>query len=845
MCACLASGITEHSDLVARRLMTEYPILYRDTDSRSAIRDALIGACVTGDSLNRAFNPSRTAAPELQSAEHFADMLSVVLASEPDPDAPGFDANLYVDPLAEVADAWARWSVSLGEPSVRAKLMSLTCPVFADCGHPGVTQHAAEAVIGHYLPGLNDLFQAGHHWTDPFHGTKFQGVGSTVPATAGWREEILLALLAMLAGTHEGDDISHLHGNLIDLVGYDPLRHFDIAEFEEEFADRLNRSSDPLVAEYALLLRLVSGYVEAPTDIEAARYHAAALQARFDTVIGDPELPTKLDVVRAEAFEDVDEKRTFEQLRSDIEAFAQTSRHQLLIMCLGADGRQAYQDDLVDRVRRVCPLANQPVIEVITGVAMCIDADELTSELSEAELLAVLAELEEAYEFPTTSFTRYLAKVVKETGGGMPKAFLALALRNAQRAQQGIDDSVRDTTRLIAGVRVQLYVSGMGSTERARYLRIMGRLRQMGGEYTTLKAGSAPTVATGLGHVCSIFVAGVVVYKFFEDGAPTELASGVSQFRDILVGGAAIVQFADLVITTVFAKTDLMDEISELVALGGTWMSRMSAFVSFFTNAMIAVEYFTDEDYFGAVLLGVASVLNGVALICAFFPAFPPVVAVGAVAAAIAAILVLIDVVRKFAPLSPAQHALWNRVVGEHELLFTETVQVVAPISGDFTLTAALPVLGEVEIGDVGELVAFSDGAEGEPGIGYFDVDVDGGISAIHAAHLDLGGTLAVSCPIPAVASAEYNPSLPDGAVFGGDPLVTVRPRFESWVEARDAAFDDVSVDRLSEVLEGDEIAILGGRPVVAPHAGTVGMVEEFAAGAGLFGRIRIWATAP
>lgn len=859
MCACLSQGITADSHLVAARLVADYPLLYADLDSRALIRAALIEACAAADSMNPALNASGATAAELESAEHFAVLLAAALTTEPKPGVPGFDVAGYVNPLLEVTDAWDRWSASLTD---NTKFLSLTCGLFRDCGHQAVARFAAQAVINHYLPRLKELERGddGHHWSHPVFGDEFHGLGTTTrPGLEGWSESLVISLLAMLANTHEGNDLTFLNDTLFlrdalaDLVGSDPLVDYDIDGFESAYAELLGASHDSLVREYTLLLGITVAYATAATEADAGRYSAAPLKSRFSELVATQDLLERLEALREEAFVSVpNEWLSVEALQFGIEEFAQSARHQLMLLCLDDERRLAYQEDVVDRVRRVCPKAAEVVLGVFIGVASAIEAGSLIEAIEDGDLLMMLDDVAAVYGFPATAstFTRYLVKVLKEGPVGISKGYFT---------------STQDAaTAMVAARRLELWgpmlASGppdVGPTEDAitAYLQHVDDAEALA---KSIKDDLAPSVyaVTTAGHVVSIFVAGVVAYQFLVEGvAPATEQSALSAGRDVVMGASAGVQLITATLGSIAVKW-FGEHPDEWIALVdgsirvGKVLTKLSSVVTFLVNGVTMVRYLMEDplEWFGAALMCGATGASAIAALVAVGLITAPVL--GAVAATIAAVLVLIDVARKYIAVVGEQGELWQEAVVEPMLLFSGRVTLATPDAGEFSRTVAYQPGDEVS--EIGEFVWPTDGGESRDVAGTAGAFTIGeGITVMYAGTTEtatdtgVAGDFTVWCPIPAVAMVAVEIGEGNDALFFDDSLLEVRPRFESWVEAPGADFDEVFVDRGDRVDTSTVVATLAGdppSPLFAPHDGVVGAVESPADPGFVYGRIRIWA---
>jgi hypothetical protein len=341
-------------------------------------------------------------------------------------------------------------------------------------------------------------------------------------------------------------------------------------------------------------------------------------------------------------------------------------------------------------------------------------------------------------------------------------------------------------------------------------------------------------------------VAGVVVYQMAYETQPTEVDKVTSSLRDVIVGAYAAFQIGGIAITWVTADTSRWRDVAKAISAGGNWMSAFSGCVSVFANGYATYRYFEEEDYFGAILLGTATALNGIATIAAFATAVgaavPPALAV---AATIAAILVLIDVIRKYLVEYIPQKRLWERVVGQGVLLLAPEVDLASQIAGSFSLTVPLSSTGEVDVFELGLFVPATGGPDVGPGEDAFlDLDVGTGITAMYAVLFETADVISLVCPIPAVISASGAGGDGERVVFADEVLVTVRPRYESWIEIDADDFDVVLVAEGDPVSASEEVATFEGTSFFAPHDGIVGRVESGSTPEHDHARIRIWAVA-
>ena len=782
MCACLAHGIMADSHKVAGRLVTEYPLLYADADSRAAIRLALIGACEAAESHNSALNDSRVAATvDTNSAEHFAGLLATALTSEPRKSTPGFDRGLYVNPLLEVADAWARWVPLLdGLPSSN-KLIALTCTVFRDCGHPEVCKNAALRVVNRYSPGLTALHRGtaddpGHHWSHVVHGDEFQGWGSTEVGREGWREQILLDLLKMLVNTHEGSELHFLndHDSLLELVGRDPLATYDVDAFESAYADLLGKSKDDPVPEYVILLGLTGDYADTTSEAQAGRYNVAALSSRFAELVADPDLRAHLEALREEAFVSVEnEWLSLENLRMDIDAYITSERHHLLLLCFDDDERIAYQEALIDRVRRRVPGSERGGGRRIRRRVLrhrVLFADRRHSR-SRADRDAQGCREDPRGGEPKLS--RYVAKVLKEGPVGLPKAYLSVA----QKASIDVTTFADDVAVAVRRKELWDVMIASGPTEPAitKYLNGVDNVR-----------GIPVDAASSVGHAMTFLVAGIVLWQMSVEGPPTRPDSILSMSRDLAMTVPAALQLGALAVRY-FGNREAQRALILAVETLGSFLTKLSTFITLLANTLLLLKYIADGDVIGMLLLATATVASVVAFAATVGVVTAPV---GAIAATVAAILMVIDTARL---VLEKVHHLWQELVIDPRLKYAPTVDLLTPHRGEFAPAVGLAVEAEVTL--IGE-VAFPghDDEEIETHDAIVDWGIGTGIRTMHAAVELVSGGFTVSSPIPAVVSGSAALDETSRPLFEGDSLLVVRPRFESWVEAPQGGFDPGSM---------------------------------------------------
>jgi hypothetical protein len=851
MCACLLARPVGHPDLVKQRLedtlAADYSALYDQPEPRAAIRDSLIAACQAADSQNPALNPGGVAAPaDSPHAEWFAELLAGVLTSEPTPTMPGFAVAGYANPLLEVADAWDRWAPLLESLPAGPKLIALTCDVFRECGHAQVALAAADRVIVHYREELARIWhqpdangRPGHHWSHPVHGAEFSGMGSTRRGVEGWSGQLLVSLLTMLANTCEGTEHAHLYDALFELVGPDPVADYDIEAFEAEYAELLADSTEPLVAEYTLLLGLMDGYASAATEAEAARYNIRPLQQRFGELAADPVVIEELDRHREPAFMSVpNEWLSLEDLQLGIEAFARAPHHQALLICLDDEARRAYEEAMIERVRRVYPVATAEVLGVFVGVSFALEAGSLIEAMQQDELISMLDDVAEVHHYSVPSLSQKLAKVLKEGPIGIPKAFYSETLNTTRARIAWVAISRRafwGAMRTGAGQDGPTHQAIQAFLRKDDEMRLLARLVEDELTVPVAKAAAA-------GHVFTVFVGGLVLWQLVTEGEPTDPDKILGASRDLGMAGVSagllMVQVGDLAVSYFRTAPDEWAAVVAGINVAGSFLSKLSTFVTLLSNALAMMRYLASGDYIGALLMLAATVASVVAFAAVASGVGLPA---GAVAATIAALLGLMDVARHFVIFHLAEKALWDRTVGVRELLFAAAVAMVAPLDGKVVLTQPLPAVGEATATELGYIEPLVGGENNNDADDVVALDIGDGITAMYPVQEETGGHLFLVCPIPAMASRALLTDDRERSVSLGDVLLSLRPRFESWIVAAGTVFDAVFVEQDGRVAQGDVVASLAGKSLRAPHAGTVGAFETLTDSE----RIRIWADMP
>jgi hypothetical protein len=841
MCECLLISPSDHAEPIMRRLeddlAIDYAALFDQPEPRAAIRDSLITACQAANSQNPALNADDIAAPvDSPHAEWFGRRLASVLTSEPSPTMPGFSVFNYANPLLEVGDTWDRWSPLLESLPAGPKLISLTCDVFHDCGHVQVVLAAAARVIDHYRGELAKIWhdggQPGHHWSHAVYGEEFSGVGSTRQGLEGWSGQLLVSLLTMLANTCVGTEHADLYDDLFELVGPDPLAVYDIEAFEAAYGKLLAGSDTPLVAEYTVLLGLLAGYASATNEVEAGRYNARPLQERFAELAADAAVIGKLEQHRDAAFVSVpNEWLSVDDLQFGIEAFVATPHHQALLLCLDDEHLLAYQETMLERVRRVCPAAAEDVLAVFIGISFAREAASLIDAIDEDDLVTMLDDVAEVHHYKVPSLVQKLAKVLKEGPTGIPKAYYSVGLNEGREQLSGLSVWRRE----LWGDMLSSGTPDARPTDVAinAYLRVDDETRALARLIDDEFAIPADKAAAA-GHVITVFVGGLVLWQLHTDGEPTAPDKILGLSRDLGMAAASLVQIAALAIKYLFTEPGAWVAV---VATIGTFLTKLSTFITLLSNGLAMVRYIAEKDHIGAALMFVATGASVVAFVAVAGGLSAPI---GAIAATVAAFCAVIDIARGFVIFHLAEKALWDATIGARELLFAPAVGMAAPLDGKVVLTQPLPPTGEVpaiQLGYIEPLAGGNDNSDADDDV--VELTIGEGITAMYPVQTQAEGKVFLTSPIPAVVARHMLTDDREREVWLDEVLIPVRPRFESWIVAHGTVFDAVFVEQNQHVAEGDVVATLAGESLRAPHAGTIGAFETLPDSE----RIRIWAT--
>jgi hypothetical protein len=332
-------------------------------------------------------------------------------------------------------------------------------------------------------------------------------------------------------------------------------------------------------------------------------------------------------------------------------------------------------------------------------------------------------------------------------------------------------------------------------------------------------AALASDVAAGAGHVFTVLVGGLVLWQLNTEGAPTAPDKILGASRDLGTAAASMVQLGTLAVKWFAEDRWSLAWVIEPVEAFGRFASKLSTFISLLANGMATVRYIAQGDWVGATLMFLATGASVVAFAATVGVVSAPV---GAIAATVAAIFAVIDVVR-LAIFPPAEQVRWEQIVGARQLLFARRVAIAAPCEGDLVLTQPLPpnqLVDATELGTIEVPPGGDDNSDAEHA--FIDLAVGDGITAIYAITEAESAPVTVMCPIPALTSPTLLTDDRERFVNVGDTLLSVLPRFESWLLALDTVFDAVFVAAGQHVEDGEVVATLDGDQVRAPRAGTV-----------------------
>ena len=448
-------------------------------------------------------------------------------------------------------------------------------------------------------------------------------------------------------------------------------------------------------------------------------------------------------------------------------------------MCLSDDRRDALQQDLCDRVRRVNPAATENVTGAMLGASFALESGAMIEAIGEDDLVTMLNDVDEVYHLSLRNLTVKTAKVLKDAPVGIPKAFVTAA------AKEDMKTVTANVQPAIALLRWQfwreLLGSGVGPTEQAidEWLRHDDELEDLF-RRVNAEATLPGDVANSAGHVMTIFVGGLVLWQFAVDGRPTKNESLLSAGRDVFMAGLSVVQLGALTSKYILADGNQWPKLLATIETAGSFLSKVSTAVTFTVNLVGFVRYIiaVPPDYVGATLLFFATAATGGAFVLAVTGAAP----LAAVASTVATVLVLIDVARKYlAALSEDREAFHRRhsaaaALRAHGRPAHPRARRVQPAArrhprgrGDRDRRRALPDRRA--------------GGDRRRRCRRGLVDRRGHRVDVRPGRR--GRRRFLFNPIPAVVTS--SPGLDEQfPVLAGDTLITVRPRFESWIEAKD-----------------------------------------------------------
>ena len=120
---------------------------------------------------------------------------------------------------------------------------------------------------------------------------------------------------------------------------------------------------------------------------------------------------------------------SLDELRVAVDDYAQSTRYLLLLMCLSDDRRDALQQDLCDRVRRVNPAATENVTGAMLGASFALESGAMIEAIGEDDLVTMLNDVDEVYHLSLRISKVKTAKMLKDVPVGIPKAFVTAAAK--------------------------------------------------------------------------------------------------------------------------------------------------------------------------------------------------------------------------------------------------------------------------------------------------------------------------------------------------------------------------------------------------------------------------------